>query len=236
MDVQHKPMSLVKMSKKVLKKKFNVHYDNIYYKGALNAFLIDILLNETTDGKFKLNDLIQKLTTTYGRDKPFSDDELLNEIYRLTSPPVKEYFQNHVVGKKPLPLREYFAKIGWTLIPAVRDTVTTCGIFDLELDTNLYQLRFVNTGTNVFNIKENDILVSVNKLTLSEDNIDEIERLLFDPQPFEIITCEIMRDENLISLVGTSIVKIIETKNIIVENPNADDKAIALRKNVLGIR
>ena len=87
-------------------------YGNVYEKGALIGALLDIRLLELSKGEMDLQKLLQKLSKRYGKNKPFKDDELFSIIEQMTYPEIGEYLRRYVGGPEPLPLEEYFAKVG----------------------------------------------------------------------------------------------------------------------------
>lgn len=87
-------------------------YQNVYYKGALIGLCLDIKLRSLSAGKYGIQNLMVDLAKKYGKDKPFKDDELFDEITRLTYPEIGVFLKNYVGGNKPLPLAEIFDLAG----------------------------------------------------------------------------------------------------------------------------
>ncbi len=87
-------------------------YGNIYYRGALVAGMLDIRLLELSNGKRGLREVIQELMKKYGPEKAFSEKEFLQEFVKMTYPEIADFFEQYVRKASPLPLREYYAKIG----------------------------------------------------------------------------------------------------------------------------
>ena len=91
-------------------------YGNIYQRGALVAGLLDIRLLELSDGEVGLQNLINELARRYGKDNPFPEAELFDIITDMTYPEVGEFFGSYVRSAEPLPMSEYYAKLGIDLI------------------------------------------------------------------------------------------------------------------------
>ena len=91
-------------------------YGNIYQRGALVAGLLDILLLDLSDGEAGLQQQLQKLMKEYGPDRPFEDCCFYDVMTDMTYPEVSEFFERYVVGAEPLPIRDYYAKLGLLLI------------------------------------------------------------------------------------------------------------------------
>lgn len=109
-------------------------YGNIYMRGALVAGLLDIRLLELSGGQSGLRELILDLADEYGKDRPFPEDGFFEIVAGMTYPEVADFFQNYVVEAQPLPLVEYYAKIG------IRYTAEPRPTFELMGDASPEQL------------------------------------------------------------------------------------------------
>ena len=89
-------MSFTIMSKNILKEPYETNYANVYEKGALINMALDILIREKSNGQKGILWLMKQLSRKYGKDVPFEDDKLIDEIVDLTYPEVKIFFDNHV--------------------------------------------------------------------------------------------------------------------------------------------
>jgi predicted metalloprotease with PDZ domain len=90
-------------------------YGNIYMRGALVAGLLDIRLLELSGGSRGLKSLVLDLSREYGVSRPFPEDSLIDIVVARTYPEIRDFFTRWVEGAQPLPLREYFAKLGITV-------------------------------------------------------------------------------------------------------------------------
>lgn len=91
-------------------------YGNIYMRGALTAGLLDIRLLELSKGERGLQDLITELTHRYGKRRAFPDSTFVDTLVALTSPEIRDFFDRYVSGAEHLPIKEYYAKLGITLV------------------------------------------------------------------------------------------------------------------------
>lgn len=91
-------------------------YGNIYQRGALVGGLLDILLLDLSDGERGLQDLLQQLMTYYGKERPFPDCCLHDIVAAMTQPEVFDFLESYVENAEPLPIEEYFAKLGIAFI------------------------------------------------------------------------------------------------------------------------
>ncbi|TDB67347.1 M61 family metallopeptidase [Arundinibacter roseus] len=106
-------LSFTLMSENVLET-YKDEYANVYEKGALIGLSLDLKLRQLSGGSYGTKDLMKDLSKMYGKDKSFKDDELFDQITKLTYPEIREFFRRHVEGGEPLPLKELFANIGIT--------------------------------------------------------------------------------------------------------------------------
>ena len=83
--------------------KYHDQYYNVYQKGALIALCLDVKLLDLSNGERGLRDLMLALSEKYGKNKPFEDDELFDEITAMTYPEIGVFFERFVKGTGPLP-------------------------------------------------------------------------------------------------------------------------------------
>src|SRR5690606_41304079 len=68
-------------------------YGNVYQKGALIGMCLDILLREHSEGKIGMKDMMAMLSSEYGKDVSYQDEELFVKIARLSTPKIRELFK-----------------------------------------------------------------------------------------------------------------------------------------------
>lgn len=91
-------------------------YMNVYSKGALINLCLDIELRRLSNGAYGVQNLVSDLTKKYGKDRPFNDDDLFNDIYELTGhAEVKSFIEKYIEGAQPLPLKETLQQVGLNL-------------------------------------------------------------------------------------------------------------------------
>jgi predicted metalloprotease with PDZ domain len=91
-------------------------YGNIYMRGALVAGLLDIRLLELSHGQRGLEDLIQELTRKYGKHRAFPEATLVDTLVVMSYPEIRDFFNRYVWHAEPLPIKEYYGKLGIRLI------------------------------------------------------------------------------------------------------------------------
>lgn len=173
-------MPFTTMSANVLKKPYKDQYLNVYEKGALIGMCIDIIIREKSNGARGILDLMQKLSTEYGVNKSFKDNELFAKITALTYPEVGDFLTTHVSGTTPIPYDLYLGKMGVTK----KDVKSPGNPFIkgqtpyIAVDQNTKAI-FVRPGElNVFftelGIQGEDVLKEVNMKAYNVDNIYEL--------------------------------------------------------------
>jgi predicted metalloprotease with PDZ domain len=105
-------MSFTEMSENVLVSPYAENYFNVYQKGALIGMCIDILMREESQGNRGILSLMKELSMKYGKNRPFKDDELFEEIVKMTYPSIGDFFETHVVGNTPIDYFTFFEKVG----------------------------------------------------------------------------------------------------------------------------
>lgn len=169
---EFKDVSFTKMSDKILKKKYNDMYQNVYQKGALIAFLLDIRIRELTDHKKDLRSVLLELSERYGPSKPFQDDEIIDEIVSLVDPALEDFFKDYVEGKKELPFVQYFDQLGWNYEAHGTRDVPTFKIGKGSLGATEEGNLFVAMDKeNPLGLKLNDVLLKVNGNDLDVQNL-----------------------------------------------------------------
>ncbi|OED43891.1 peptidase M61, partial [Flavobacteriaceae bacterium (ex Bugula neritina AB1)] len=103
-------MSFTTMSENILNEPYAKNYGNVYEKGALIGMCIDILLREESGGNRGILSLMKELSLKYGKNKPFEDDKIIEEITAMTYPSIGEFLQTHVIGNVPIDYNQFFDK------------------------------------------------------------------------------------------------------------------------------
>lgn len=175
---KYQQVSFTEMSKNILTEKYKDMYSNVYAKGALIGFLLDIRLQELSNGKMSLRDVMMKLAKKYGPDKPFSDDRLIDEIVAITFPEIKTFFKEFVQGSNPLPMEQYFSKIGWRYQESQKVDFKTFGLVNLAYDTDKNALFVTETPAeqNLFGLLNGDVIIEYNGKTVKEQGYENLAK------------------------------------------------------------
>lgn len=194
-------ISFTEMSKKVLDT-YKDQYSNVYQKGALLGFGLDLLLRKESNGAYGTQQMMQDLAKIYGPNRSFKDDELFDQLIQITHfPSLKEYFNLYVAGNKKIPLNDWLNSIGYEIDLNKKDTVKTLGFDFQTLNINSETKRaFIGSdlGVNVFGnalqLKAKDELISVNQLPVDLPNfVKNTQHVLSKIKPGDLFTLEIAR-------------------------------------------
>lgn len=170
-------VSFTTMSKQVLGK-YKDQYANVYQKGALIGFGMDLTLRRLSQGKWNNQLLLHALSKEYGAYKSFKDAELFDKIIQITHlPELKDFFQSYVAGTKALPIQTWLQQIGYYWDSNQKEEVKTLG-FDIQgLSINSETKRAVIQSKSAINalgqmmgMQEKDELVSINGLPTDIEN------------------------------------------------------------------
>lgn len=106
-------MPFTVMSKNILQDQYKDQYRNVYEKGTLLAMCLDIELRKLSNGEMGYRDMIRKLSQRFGENKPFKDDQLIDELVTITGyPQVKDFYTKYIAGSQPTPYADYLNQVG----------------------------------------------------------------------------------------------------------------------------
>jgi predicted metalloprotease with PDZ domain len=146
-------------------------YINVYLKGALINMCLDLELLKLSGGKYGLQDLKRDLGNKYGRDKPFDDDELFDEITAMTYPSIREFFRKYVEGPQRLPYGEFLKYAGFDYFEKYeRESPAMVGSEIDGTSSGQFQIVKVNEFGKKLKIKQGDIIYSVNGVEITFGN------------------------------------------------------------------
>lgn len=234
------------MSKHVLTEHYHKQYNNVYEKGALINMCLDIMLRYYSDGKYGTQELMRDLAKKYGKDKSFKDPDLFNDIEKLTFPEIRKFLDEHVAGRKPLPMVEVFKMVGLDLIKERETETITLGGFGIGYNDSTKRLVVVDVNEvdefgKQFKYKVGDELYSFNNRLLTLDNAREVvgdfmsTTAVGDKLVIEVYRKDKKGRYKLKKLSGkVKKVKVVE-KNIIDVSKNPTEKQITARRTWLGI-
>jgi predicted metalloprotease with PDZ domain len=158
---------------------YKEQYENVYQKGALIAFCMDVELLKLSNGKYGFVNLMNDLSATYGKQKGFKDEELFDQIGKLTYPEIETFLKTYVSGNQPLPLTQVFTSLGINFQPLVetKDSSFSIGLgfsgFGLNRENNSLYIRdssSINSFGKLLGYQQGDEFVSINGMDLNYSN------------------------------------------------------------------
>lgn len=155
--------------------KYRDQYNNVYEKGALIGMCLDLKLRSLSKGKYGLQELMQDLSKTYGKERSFKDEELFGQIVKLSYPEIADFFKRYVAGTEPLPIEETLALAGIGFSTQPREKEITLGGISIGLSAATNRLIVVNTPNmddfgKAMGYQENDELLKFDGKKLTLDN------------------------------------------------------------------
>ena len=156
-------------------------YGNVYEKGALIGLCLDITFRSLSEGEYGLQHMMQDLSKKYGKNNPFIDEELFDQIAELSGyPEIKDFFINYVAGKNPLPIKEVFEKVGIVYKKEATIKEVTMGnilkglIIDQDSNIVISDVSQVDSFGKKMGYMEGDKLRKVNGDTITLESAVEI--------------------------------------------------------------
>lgn len=234
-------MSFTFMSKNVLSDKIHPQYNNVYEKGALIGMCLDIYLRYYSNGAYGTQDLMKDLAKKYGKNKSFNDEDLFNEIEKLSYPEIGVFLRKHVSGKEPLPIKDVFDKVGLVYEKEKEYQSFSLGGFDVGFNDETKRLIIVDIkGMDAFGkelgYKVGDEFLSLNGKVITVDNIKTVFSEYFENvKEGDIVKVEVMRPKRKkklkkVELVGKARkVKQVEYNTITVRSPLSDKEKVTFK-------
>lgn len=151
--------------------KHSEQYQNVYYKGALIGLCLDLKLRNLSSGKYGLRNLMIDLSKKYGKTKAFDDDELFDEIVKMTYPEIGTFFDKYVKNAEPLPLQELLHTAGVKYIAEEKFYNYSLGLSNDNVNAKevngkpqLYitQTDNMNDMGKALGFKADDVLIKIN--------------------------------------------------------------------------
>jgi predicted metalloprotease with PDZ domain len=218
-------------------------YLNVYEKGALIGFCLDVLIRETSGGSKGLMEILNELSKKYGKDIPFEDDELFGEIEKITSPAVGEFLHKHVEGIEPLPYSKISKLLG---LEYTKEKYNQIDFGDVEFIMNQATYRFYFAKLNApskftlkLGIKPGDEIVAVNRTLITPFNLHDIfgspENSFGNGDSYDMIVSRFEGTrETLVKLEGDVTGSRVRYKHEFTQSNNFTNEQLAFRDKWLG--
>ncbi len=202
MEMQFKQdVAFTSMSKQVLGK-YKDQYANVYQKGALIGFGLDLTLRQLSQGKWNNQLLLQALSKEFGPIKSFKDEQLFDKIIQITKlPALKEFFDSYVAGTQKLPLEAWLQQLGYVWDANQQIETKTLGFDPQGLSINTETKRAIIQSSSAINslgklmgIQAKDELVTLNGLPTDIENfVNNTQKILQIIQPGDTLAWDVAR-------------------------------------------
>jgi len=194
-------MSFTVMSENILDKPYAGNYLNVYQKGALIGMCVDIILREESDHNRGILSLMKELSLKYGKNKPFEDDKLIEEITAMTYPSVGTFFNTHVIGTTPIDYNQFFEKVGLEVAESNVKTnyIQNVGAIIVGADPQKGTIHFndlvaQNSFWNEQGVQAKDVIKEIEGTAVTLQNANQVLGEVFSWQPGKEVEVKLDRD------------------------------------------
>ncbi|MBL0356707.1 MAG: PDZ domain-containing protein [Chitinophagaceae bacterium] len=207
--------------------KHKEQYGNVYQKGALISACLDIYLEKLTEGNYGLHNLKHDLSLKYGPTNYFKDDELFDEITKLTLPEVRMFFAKYVEGNEALPYETFFGMAGVNYIPKREVTAFTIGGISIRPNeqgkASVAGVAKMNEFGKKMGYKTGDVLLSINGEEVNAVNFPTLAaKFTATAKEGDTLSVKVKRNEEELMLAAP-VVKITKTEEYVLEFDAAAD-------------
>jgi predicted metalloprotease with PDZ domain len=227
-------------------KKYKDQYGNVYQKGALIGMCLDIQLRSLSDGKYGLQELMKDLSKTYGKNKSFKDDELFDQIVKLTYPEIGVFFKRYVAGTETLPIKEMLNLVGIGFGEENTKMQLTFGGVSIGVSPATNHLVLVNTAQmdnfgKAMGYQEYDELIKFNGKKIDLTNAQQlIGGYLSNVKEGDVLKVVVGRKKTetsklkKVKLKANVFAVVPPKKNNLIVNPNATEQQLKIRTAWMG--
>lgn len=230
--------------------KYHDQYYNVYQKGALIGLCLDIKLRQLSGGKYGLRNLMMDLSKKFGKNKAFKDDELFQEITRMTYPEIGDFFNRYVKGTEMLPLAEVLNTVGVLYKEEEKFMDYTLGIGNSDIGVtqvdNKPRLQIASTNNlnamgKAIGFEAGDVLVKINGETIPDLGPDLgafIQKQVMSLPTSKTLSYSVLRKDSTGQMKETELsapVTQVELsrRHMLAFNPEATADQLALRDSWL---
>lgn len=225
------------MSENILTDEYKDSFYNVYQKGALIGMALDIRLRELSEGEMGLLDLMKALSQRYGKDKPFQDEQLIDDIVALSFPEIRDFFDTYVSGPTPIPYGEFFQKVGLEEVEIETPTgfLLNQQVPYIDANPETKEVFFrkgisFNSFLNELGVEGGDVIKTVNDTPFDLDSIYGLLGMTENWQEGQEVKMVVLRDGEEVSLEAV-VFKPFETQTQLKEQDLPDDhEAVRLRE------
>jgi len=228
-------MPFTVMSKNVLKDEYKDQYRNVYEKGALLAMCLDIELRKLSNGEMGYRDMIRKLSQRFGENKPFKDDQLIDELVTVTGyPQVKDFYNKYIAGSEPTPYEQYLKMAGIEIRKQetppifwfIKDPNQT-GYNDKNNTFVFDESAALSPFAKSIGFKATDEIVALDGKTINIQNVQAFIDYSKTIKEGQNVTVTILRNNNKMELKGKAILDKMTMETLqFKSNPTAEEQKL----------
>jgi predicted metalloprotease with PDZ domain len=207
-------------------------YGNIYQRGALTATLLDLRLLELSGGKRGLREVLLELAKQYGPNKPISEKNFFQDFTQLTYPEIGDFFARYIQKAEPLPLQEYFAKVGIRYDRSLRTgrQIATLGQASYQVRGDEVYFTAVSAPLQAAGVRPGDQIAGLDGTFVDRRNFASAVSKVRERAPNTELPITIRRDGKE-QVVRVRLASTDEVKSYAFEpNPTATPAQLALRE------
>jgi predicted metalloprotease with PDZ domain len=196
---------------------------------------IDILMREESNGQRSMLSLMKELSNKYGKNKPFEDDSLFDEITKLTYPSIREFLDTHVAGTTPIDYNQFFNKVGLELVTGKVETnyIQNDGIVIVYGDPKSGIFFNEQVLNNSFwaeqGVLPNDVIKEINGVAVTAETANQVFQQVYMWTPGMEIEAKLERNGEEIIINATTTQSYSEGRQL-KELEHQTEAQIALRK------
>ncbi len=233
------------MSKYVLDK-YKKEYNNVYEKGALIGMCLDVMLRYYSNGKYGTQNLMIDLSKKYGKTYSFNDDDLFDDIEKLSYKEIRYFLNNYVAGNKPLPFKDVFAMVGLIYNEKTTSQQVTLGGINIVVNDETNRLIVVKLDNldafgKKLKFKQGDEIITFNNRKLMKENAQEVLGQFIDnAKKGDKLVVDVMRKDKqgnqTIKTLKAKVKPVLVTEYDSIElNQSATEQQLTARKAWLGL-
>jgi predicted metalloprotease with PDZ domain len=189
------------MSRLVLTK-HKKEFGNVYQKGALIGWGLDLFLRQHSNGAYGTQQLLSELAKIYGPTKSFKDSELFDVLVRITKiPELRQFLSKYIAGNEELPINDWLQSIGYTWDTTQRVEIKSPGFDPQGLTINVETKRAyidnklaINAQGLALGLEPKDEFISLNGLPMDMENFGKnMGKVLQMIAPGDLLSWEVAR-------------------------------------------
>jgi predicted metalloprotease with PDZ domain len=230
--------------------KYHDQYYNVYQKGALIGLALDLRLRQLSGGKYGLRNLLLDLSSKYGKNKAFKDDELFQEITKMTYPEIGDFFDKYVKGTEKLPLEDILKSVGVVYKAEEKFMDYSLGVGNSDIGVtqidNKPRIQIATTDNlnamgKALGFQKGDVLIKINGETLPDLGPELgtfIQKQIMSLPERETLSYTVLRKDSVgemkeVELSAPLIQIELSRKHMLMFDPAATAEQLALRDSWL---